>query len=167
MSLEYYELIAAELCRIPVSSLFDSTRKEEVVLARQFCIALRHIQQKMSFSVSAGKYGLDHATGSHAVKTLDDYIFSKHQKGELYKEFLEKCRIEEEFRNTNAGKIMGEVEKLNLKISEIGFSKFMDEAAAEFDLLFRKIRLDTEEIHIKSQIIACQAKLDEIKLLYD
>jgi len=84
MDAEYYEVVACNIVNqskvlwlniggdVYPKDLKRTSRERRIVVARQLCMFYRNNYLKMTFAITAGRYGKDHATALHAVKTIEN-----------------------------------------------------------------------------------------------
>lgn len=156
MKYKYYEIIAAKLFEIPTEALWLRTREEEIVIPRMFCMKYRNEILKLSQALSGKRYNKDHATTINAVKTIQDYIETKHHIGEVYGDFITQC----------TERISCKKNQLSKTITIIGWTKYIETIKKQFIILTDLISEDENHNLIREHISVCSKKLKELKFLY-
>lgn len=72
----------ADYYEIPDTLIKSNIRKQEIVLARQmYCWLCRMLTRKSHTDIGA-LIGKDHATVIHSFNTINNYIYTKHRRGD-------------------------------------------------------------------------------------
>lgn len=166
MELTYYEQIAVNICGIEPDKLFEKTRKQDVILARNFCMAFRRQELGMTISMSAYRYHKDHATTIHAIKYLENLKFTKDKDYSLYQEFILQARkiklLYDEYSSENLS-----IKFIHEKIAETGFKSYIKKASELFLKLSEKLKQDNNEIEVRNLLDETKNKLIELIQLYE
>ncbi len=165
---EYYEFIAAEIFNIPVIDIWKKTRKIEIALARQFCMVYRHVDLRMSQSLSAGRYDKDHSNVPSAMKKLQQYRETKDVYWDLYAGFKIQCDIASKSnKKTIEPKTSDERLNVSNHILSLGWRGYMTESREMIENLFKLIHIDSDETNIRCSLDVCIERLNDLKYLYN
>ena len=163
----YYEQIAADIVGINPEKMFENVRTESVVLARQFCMIYRKKVLHMSLAVSAERYHLDHATVIHAIKSMENYEFQKHERFTLYQQFINTCSHRLSSFD-NLFPLNGDLQQsVDAAIKKHGFKRFIADSANAFNKMFVMMQDEVDENDIKSMLDTCHVRIHELKYLYE
>ena len=162
---EYYEYIAAQLCGIEVTDLWRKTRKEEVVLARRFCMVYRKLNLKMSQSVSASRYLMNHSNVDSAIKQFNNYKQSKDPFWDLYEKFNASCAISSKKKEPK--EIKADHNAIIEIVDLLGWKAYVAQSRDVINQLFELFDCDADEQIIKSALDDCIKRLTDIRYLYD
>lgn len=163
MDYEYYEIIAAELFGIEPSDIFKKSRISSCRVARQFCMKYRKEHLKLSFDISAKRYGLDHATCISACRRIDNYVSTNDIYGEKYLDFLEKCKVK---RQQVEMMLQQEKKQLLRNIESMGWYDYVHTVVDPMTTLAELVYRNDNEDMIRDHIRVVEEKLDELKYLY-
>jgi hypothetical protein len=93
-----FDQIVSVICegeKISFESLLGENRKEEIVYARQLIMYFAKEKKTGSLAFIGSKFGKDHATVLHSVKSIKNYIDTDKDKCFRIKEYekkIEKCK---------------------------------------------------------------------------
>ena len=104
MKYYYYEIIGGILFELDPAILFVRTRKGYIPLYRQLMMCYRVDVLKMTYSASAARYGLDHATAIHAKKAVANMQDTDIHFAKLVDTFYKSCKREQEFHVEDVAK---------------------------------------------------------------
>ncbi|OFX30085.1 MAG: hypothetical protein A2W90_02490 [Bacteroidetes bacterium GWF2_42_66] len=90
---EFINAAACEQTQIPISMLRDKTRVHEIVLARQLAMHYRRTRVKEGPCAISRDYNVDHATVTHAVKTINNLLEVDKRFAETYAEFENRIKV--------------------------------------------------------------------------
>lgn len=129
--LEYYEVIACDVCKInDPQKLFSKCREGEVPFARQMCMYYRRSNLLMTLADAGYRYKKDHATVLHAKKKIKEIeeihdLYGKESiRHNQWIKFKDSCKTE-----LNRRQHQKYLVTLNKKIQKIGFRRFMADHA--------------------------------------
>jgi esterase/lipase len=116
-----FESIIKIVCegeKISFESLLGANRKEEIVYARQLIMYFAKTHKVGSLSFIGKKFGKDHASVVHSVKSIRNYIDTDKAKREDIKQYEVKIDKSKNIITAKAG-LEKMVEPLKREISEI------------------------------------------------
>ena len=121
----YYEKIAAELMGINPEKLFEKKGNEEIVFARNLCVYYRRNVLKLFAGICVTRYNLDHSMTTYIIKTMDNYIETKDERGQIIKRFMTMCNsVTKDLVDIADAKLKVIVQE---KIMQIGMERYVDE----------------------------------------
>ena len=91
--MEMFEMISDIICegeKLKMEQLQEDTRKEEIVFARQLIMFFAKKMKIGSLSYIGAKFGKDHATVLHSIKTINNYIDTDRLKRERIISYAQK-----------------------------------------------------------------------------
>lgn len=167
----YYEGCAAKANNITVEKMFLGGRQRDSVIARYFCAWFMVERLKKSLALAGDRYGLDHATVIHGLKTIKinaerrDALTREHD--DRFTDFKAKVTHIYLVREKSSF-----IDKLHVEINEKGFNMFLSNIASDFNKLtlfllnYGQDGSKSTENDILEKSIACSENIEKLKSLF-
>lgn len=162
----YYEKIAAELMGIQPESIFEKRGKEEIVFARNLCVYYRRNVLKLFAGICVTRYNLDHSMTTYIIKTMDNYIETKDERGQIIKRFMNMCNsVTKDLVDIADAKLKVIVKE---KINSIGTERYIDEVGRCLYTLMNVLIYESDrKLELRKKCIGdALVKLKELNAYY-